>query len=276
MSDPKSSPETVVFLRGIGAGPDSWDHQIAGLLNGFVGYAPPLPTPSEPERAGSMLQAASDAVLTDLQDRGIDRMHLCGLSLGAVIATRFAIDHPQRVASLILSGSQVHPNAVLVRLQNAAIRVLPSRFMVPKGMSKETMLALLRGIATIDFRPELPKIGAPTLVLCGARDRPNLAAARELAGGIPGAELDIVPNASHEMNTQLPEEFLLGSTHSCWANASGIRSGRPNELWRSCLVEGTRSGVDLRGKRRRMSRLRGGRRSRFAKHSPPAGPATPW
>ena len=60
-----------------------------------------------------MLQTASDAVLTDLQDRGIDRMHLCGLSLGAMIATRFAIDHPQRVASLILSGSQVHPNGLI-------------------------------------------------------------------------------------------------------------------------------------------------------------------
>ena len=207
MSDSKSSPETVVFLHGIVAGPDSWDHQIARLPNGFVGYAPALPTPREPDRAASMLQTASDAVLTDLQDRGIDRMHLCGLSLGAMIATRFAIDHPQRVASLILSGSQVHPNAVLMRLQNAVIRVLPSRLVVPEGMSKKTMLALLRGIATVDFRPELPKIGAPTLVLCGARDRPNLAAARELAGGIPGAELHIVPNASHEMNRQLPDEF---------------------------------------------------------------------
>lgn len=207
MIDPKSPPETVVFLHGLGAGTDSWDHQIAALPDGFVGYAPPLSIRREPDRATSMLQVTSDAVLKDLQDRGIDRVHLCGLSLGAMIATRIAIDHPQQVASLVLSGSQVHPNSVLMKLQNAIIRVLPSRIAAPEGMSKETMLAVLRDIATADFRPELPKITAPTLVLCGAKDRPNLAAARELAEAIPAAELHIVPNAGHEWNSQLPREF---------------------------------------------------------------------
>ncbi len=48
----------------------------------------------------------------------------------------------------------------------------------------------------------------PTLVACGAaRDRANLAPSREIAQGVPGAELRIVPHAVHLWNLQQPELF---------------------------------------------------------------------
>lgn len=202
-----SAQHTVVFLHGAGAGPESWDGQLHALPAGFVGFAPRLPGVRDIDARQFSLDDAATAIRDELDRRGAEQAHLCGLSLGAMVATRFAIDYPDRTASLVLSGGQVHPNPILMQAQQAIMRVLPARLVAPKGMSKHTLLTVLNVIAKVDFRPELSRISAPTLVLCGARDRPNLPAARELAAAIPGAELQIVPGAGHEWNTQLPEEF---------------------------------------------------------------------
>lgn len=132
---------------------------------------------------------------------------ICGLSLGAMVATRFALDYPDRTASLTLSGGQVRPPRVLMGIQNAIMRVLPERAVAPPGMSKRTLLAVLTAVGATDFREDLSRISAPTLVMCESKDRPKLPAARQLAAAIPNAELQIVPGAGHEWNTQLPEEF---------------------------------------------------------------------
>jgi pimeloyl-ACP methyl ester carboxylesterase len=94
----------------------------------------------------------------------------------------------------------------------------PASTSMQKGMSKQKMLQILRDVAAIDFRHELPAITAPTLVLCGGRDRPNLPAARKLADAIPGADLQVVPGAGHEWNTQLPDEFAtrLNDFYEAW------------------------------------------------------------
>ncbi|GAA2963261.1 alpha/beta fold hydrolase [Microbacterium schleiferi] len=199
--------QTVVFLHGIGAGPDSWNAQIDALPEGFTGIAPTIAGLSDADDQEFSLTTAAAAVQDELDRCGIRRAHLCGLSLGGMVATRFAIDYPERVASLVLSGSQVHPNPALMKVQNAIMRILPARVVAQPGMSKQRMLAVLRAVGQTDFRAELAQISAPTLVLCGLKDSPNIPAARELAGGIAGAELQLVPGAGHEWNVQQAEEF---------------------------------------------------------------------
>lgn len=199
--------QTVVFLHGIGADPDSWNAQIDALPAGFAGIAPTIAGLADADDQEFSLTTAAAVVRDEIDRRGIRRAHLCGLSLGAMVATRFAIDYPERVASLVLSGSQVHPSHALMKVQNAILRLLPARLVSLPGMSKQRMLAVLRAVGQTDFRAELPQISAPTLVLCGMKDRPNIPAAKELAAGITGAELQLVPGAGHEWNVQLAEEF---------------------------------------------------------------------
>lgn len=206
MDSPKSS-RAVVFLPGIGAGVDSWRHQIENLPDGFDVIQPILPGLSDGGHAAFSFNAAAQTLLDELDQRQVARAHLCGLSLGAVVATVFAAEHPERVASLIVSAGQVRPPKFLMTMQNAIIRALPARIAAPDGMSKQAMLSVLREVAELDLRNDLAQIGAPTLVMCGAKDRPNLAAAHQLAEGISGAELQIVPGAKHEWNIQLPDEF---------------------------------------------------------------------
>ncbi|GAA3660161.1 alpha/beta fold hydrolase [Microbacterium marinilacus] len=199
-----AQPQTIVFLHGLGVGPECWDAQIAALPAGFTPVVPRiLPSDGRP----FSLSRSVDELRGLLDAQGVGRAHLCGLSLGAVVATRFAAAHPDRVSSLTLSGGQVRPSPALMRLQRAIIALLPARLAAPAGVDKATMLQVLDAIAALDLRDDLPRITAPTLVLCGARDRPNLGAARELARGIPRAELQVVPGAGHEWNTQLPAEF---------------------------------------------------------------------
>jgi 3-oxoadipate enol-lactonase len=72
---------------------------------------------------------------------------------------------------------------------------------------KPTLLTALREIAHLDVRERLAEINVPTLAVCRADDRPNLATSKELATGIHGAEQRIIPGANHFWNLQQPTLF---------------------------------------------------------------------
>ena len=76
----------------------------------------------------------------------------------------------------------------------------------------------LQGLARVDVRGRLGEVAVPTLDACGARDRANLGPSREIAAGVPGAELRIVPDAVHLWNLQQP-----GSSTRPWPS-SWLRS----------------------------------------------------
>ena len=59
----------------------------------------------------------------------------------------------------------------------------------------------------------LPSIRVPTLVVVGDRDQPFLAPCEYMAKKIPGARLEVIPDAGHSSNLDQPEIFnrVLGS-----------------------------------------------------------------
>lgn len=197
----------IVLLHGLGQGPEAWDAVRARLAGGREVIAPRLPGLRDADAERFSIVGAEAAVLAAMDGVGFDRVHLVGLSLGAVVATGLAAGHPDRVASLTLSGGQVRPNRALMRLQRLVLGALPERLASAPAAGKGRMLEVLSVVAALDLRPELARITAPTLVLCGGRDRANLGAARQLASGIGGAELRIVSGAGHEWNVRRPERF---------------------------------------------------------------------
>ena len=76
-----------------------------------------------------------------------------------------------------------------------------------QGAANEVMLPVLRAVGRVDFSARLASVSAPTLVLCGSKDRPNLPAARQLAQCVRDAQLHILPGAGHQSHVQVPEEF---------------------------------------------------------------------
>lgn len=198
---------TVVFLAGLGQSPDVWKPVIEKLPEGLDGLALPI-------ALGEHFSFAdrSRRLLDQLDSAGVASAHLCGLSLGAMLGVQFAADFPERTNRLILSGGQVHPHAAVMRLQNVLMRMLPERLVATPVASKSDVLAALRAIEKMDMREEMTRVQAPTLVLCGRRDLANVRAARQLAAGIDGAQLELVAGVGHVWNETHPELFARNVT----------------------------------------------------------------
>ena len=107
------------------------------------------------------LEAAATRVVSELDRLGIEQAHVCGLSLGAMIALQLALDHPKRVRSLALAAGQVKPPRVLMSVQSAVMRMLPSSVFEKQGAAKEVMLPVLRAVSRVDFSAHLASLSTP-------------------------------------------------------------------------------------------------------------------
>jgi pimeloyl-ACP methyl ester carboxylesterase len=161
---------------------------------------------------------------------------LVGLSLGGYIAFEIMRQAPQRVAKLALLDTSARPDDAELTARRQApmakaragklIEVTDEAFVfyvhpdrhgdvalrnVVRAMAEETGVeAYLRQqqaiIARPDSRPTLSAIRCPTLMLVGAEDKgtpPELA--REIAAGIAGARLVIVPECGHLSTLERPQ-----------------------------------------------------------------------
>lgn len=223
----------LVLWHGWGMHPAAWDglaaqlasqHRItphAQALPGYAGSAAP---------ATYTMDALTDVLLADVSTQ----ITLCGWSLGAMLALHAAQRHPDRVARLILISAtpsfvqrpdwphgmtpaalaefaetvEADPKTALKRFialfnqgdvnsrsigralaQAVSIDDLPPAAILAAG------LALLRDT---DLREIAPRIAQPTLLLHGAHDPlMPLAAAEWLAGALPQARLEVLPDAAH-------------------------------------------------------------------------------
>jgi len=161
----------------------------------------------------------------------IERAHVCGLSLGGVVAIALHAAAPERCESLILADTfAVHPDgrgiyersvaasADLRALAEARVGVLLAqpadpaiRAEVVETMAKIDPAAYRIGAEAVwlaDQRERAAAIGVPTLVVCGAEDKVTPPAlSRELAALIPGARYAEIPGAGHLSNLEQPGAF---------------------------------------------------------------------
>ncbi len=231
------------------------DNRDAGLSSGFdhlgtpnlamaaLRHAMHLPLQA-PYRVADM---AADA-LGVLDALGLSSAHVCGASMGGMIAQHLAARHPERVKSLTLmmttTGSRRLPQAHW-RVQ----RVLMSR---PDGRDPEAVVAHLERLLAIIGSPAFPPgrerlrrrlrqsvdrawrpagtvrqltaiaadgdrstlvqgIRVPTRVIHGEQDvLVPVAAGRDLAARIPGAVADFVPGMGHDLPLELLPRFAQG------------------------------------------------------------------
>ena len=90
-----------------------------------------------------------------------------------------------------------------------ADRDLASMFSPPRSSSL-TGAAVAARMRTegYDWRPLVSAVSAPTLVIHGERDLLPVAVAREIAALIPGARLELIPDAGHMPFWEAPERFF--------------------------------------------------------------------
>ena len=165
----------------------------------------------------------------------IPRAVLVGHSMGSTVVQRFAIDHPERVAGLVIFGAnatwkgnpmvtEVWDNVVshltdpvdpeFVRAFQSSDRVPAERLemMIAESLPvpARTWQEVGRAMLAADFADDLPRITAPTLVIWGAED--PLCSQEEqarLCDLIPQAELLVYPDAGHNLHWEHPERFAV-------------------------------------------------------------------
>lgn len=247
--------ELVQMLVARGFRVIRFDNRDAGLSQGFdpsgvphlawagLRHAMHLPVPSP----YSLRDMAADA-LGVLDALGIGRAHVCGASMGGMIAQHLAAAQPQRVKSLVLmmttSGGRrlpqpsLHVRGVLMARpdghdREAVVRHFERLFGVigspayrpdPQRLRERLLATVARAyrpagtarqilaiLADGDRSALLPRIEAPTRVIHGADD-PLVPAAcgLDLAARIRGAEMDLVPGMGHDLPLALLSHFADG------------------------------------------------------------------
>jgi pimeloyl-ACP methyl ester carboxylesterase len=169
----------------------------------------------------------------------VEKAVICGTSMGGVVATHFALLHPERTAGLILSDSDLSgfpisaelaqpildthralddgdtARAVEIWLNHALL--LPTRRypaaweLLNRIVSEYTWHNWLSGRTYLIDPPALGRlheINAPTLILTGAEDLPRFhAIADTLARAIPHCRRLTLPATAHLPSMEAPEVF---------------------------------------------------------------------
>lgn len=196
----------VIFLPGFGQMPTDWQDQVTALPTGWRGYVPWLTGLKPTDKTGFELNRAVGGVVSMMEMQGVKHAHICGLSIGSVVALRLAADYPELVDRLVLASGQVTPRKSMMKLQLAVMKRTPESKFLAQGMKKDRAIEAFSGLAALDLRKDLAKVQAPTLVLTGSRDPANGPTAKALSHGIRGARLQTI-NGSHALNTSAPSEF---------------------------------------------------------------------
>lgn len=209
MSEPAgAAPTPLVLLHGVGQAPMAWEDVVVPLYGSRRLLTPWVPglRPTEKQMLG--LSDAAAALDQQLMLEGMQQVDVCGVSYGAMVATRMAADFPERVRRLVLIAGQVRPPRLAMRAQAAALRLVPASRFADAGVSKDRLLQVLEATRSADLTDALARVEARTLVLVGAKDKVNQPGARALADGIPSARLRIVDGAGHALNEEAPRELV--------------------------------------------------------------------
>lgn len=188
---------------------------------------------------GYDMDTLADDAAALIAQLGLGKVHFVGLSMGGFVGLRLAARRPEIIRSLSLldtSAGPEDPDKVsqyrllakiygLFGLGPVKSRVKPIMFgptylasaaagpqieawtnevrSVKRSGMKQAIYGVTDRVAVTD---ELAGITAPTLVVVGADDVATpVAKAQAIAAGIPGARLEIVPDAGHSSTIEQPE-----------------------------------------------------------------------
>ncbi|PUA79084.1 alpha/beta hydrolase [Nocardioides currus] len=222
--------EPVLLLHGGHCSIETWAPQVEALSPRYRVHAPERPGHGRTaDRPGPFtFRAMVDDTVAYLDAVGLERVHVVGFSDGAITGLMLALEHPQRVRSLVSISANLDPSvfddgdepaaggdpeedpedAAYARLSPDG----PAHLEVVVGK----LVAMWQVEPQID-PADLARVGAPTLVLAGDRDSIPTTHTVGIARAVPGAQLCIVPGAGHLVIREKPdlvnraiEDFLAG------------------------------------------------------------------
>ena len=254
---PEDAP-VLILGPSLGTTWHMWDRQIPELIKQWRVFRFDLPghggAPAYP--AGSVGDLTT-RLLATLEGLGVQRFGYAGCALGGAVGIELALRHPERLASLALiaasprfgTADEFRQRGVIVRTNglDPIARTAPERwftggFAAAQPAITEWAVQMVRttdpgcyiasceALASFDVRPELGRVGVPTLVLVGSDDQvTGPAEARTLVAGIPDARLAVVPGASHLVPVEQPAavtDLLVRHFSTAWQPAFETSTGQ--------------------------------------------------
>ncbi|MFQ6804317.1 MAG: alpha/beta fold hydrolase [Lachnospiraceae bacterium] len=191
-----------IFVHGSGHQATSWNKIISYMTDNKDIVCPNLSSILEGKEASYENLYSSFVKYCNEFD---GQIHLCGLSLGGILALNFALDFPRKVKTLVLIGTPYKIPKIVFSFQNIIFRFLPKSIFETMAFDKKNTFVLGDSMKDLDFSDRVKIIKCPTLILCGNRDSANIKSADYLSQNIRSAELKIIENTGHVVNEENPE-----------------------------------------------------------------------
>lgn len=144
-----------------------------------------------------------------------DKLNLCGLSLGGILALEYTKKFSNKVHSLIIIGVPYKIPKFLFSLQNIIFKFLPNNNFEKIGTTKKDFCLLVNSMKTIDIIKNIANIKCKTLILCGNKDKANLKSIKFLGENIKNSRVELINNSKHEVNIDNPQE-LFNKIYKFW------------------------------------------------------------
>lgn len=232
----------VLFIHGFPFHSGLWAAQLEAVPAGWLALAPDLRGFGR-SQPGHQTRYTMDVFARDLigllDHLAIQRIAVCGLSMGGYIAFELLRQAPGRVAALVLSDTRARADddagraarhraaagarsgelpallaSLLERLLSPVSRESRPRTVerlreIMQATSPESFARAATGMAERPDSSELlPQIRVPTLVVVGADDTVTPPTeARSMVDAIPGAGLEVIAEAGHVPCLERPATF---------------------------------------------------------------------
>ena len=227
--------QPLVFVHGAVTTSDLFRRTVEHFAPRYRAIAVDLPGYGDSDKRGSgynIRQFSAD--LARLFDRlALEPAVLLGVSMGGFVVQRFALDHPDRLAGLVLastSDGEFAPGVLaadpVAKIREVGWRQFSEALITgafPPATAPALVAALLERITTwneqvitevaismreFDSRPELGRLCLPTLVMVGSEDHQlPVPLSQRLKRLIEGARLEVFEGAGHFMMVEQPEKF---------------------------------------------------------------------
>jgi len=231
-----SEKQALLLLHGVGGHAEAYVRNLKAHSAEFSTWAIDMIGHGWTDKAdhGLEIHHYVDHLVRFMDAAGIDKAHFSGESLGGWVASRFAIDHPDRIDRLVLNtagGSQADPQ-VMERLKTLSMRAatdptwdfIQARvewLMADKSSVNDDLIACRQAIyrqpgmaqamkhnmvlqemevrqRNILRADDYGRIQAPTLVLWTSHDpTADVSEGRRIASMIPGALFTVMNNCGH-------------------------------------------------------------------------------
>jgi 3-oxoadipate enol-lactonase len=233
---PDDAP-ALVLSNSLGTTQELWSRQLPELTEHFrvLTYDQPGHGASALPEPPCTVETFAHGLLELLDEFGLERVSLCGVSLGGMVGMALALVAPERVERLVLACTSAYlgppevweERATMVRTEGmAAIAdTVVGRWFTPEFSQEdpETVARFRALLATTppegyarcceavgswDARDRLSAIAVPTLVVAG-KDDPAMPVehAELIASRTPGARLQVLERAAHLANVERAEVF---------------------------------------------------------------------